>query len=130
MSIWTHVLGTIRFDSWPGLDAPEPDVGCPCHFTDPPEQWDKCNIPCGSEGSLKISKWEDPSKSTVAKYTFTIFGDLRDYDNEQEIINYFNRITNGQDVRQACFTIKVEGKAIRTFVWKDDGLGGFVEAKL
>lgn len=119
MSIWTHVLGTIRFDSWTGLE-PAPNIGISCHFTDPPEQWDKCNIPCGSEGSLFISKWEDPSKSTVAKYTITIFGDLRDYDDEQGIIDYFNRITKDQDIRQACFTFYVEGKDARTFVWKEN----------
>lgn len=127
MSVWTHVLGTIRFDNWFAFDltAYEPDVGIPCTFEDDIEQWDKCNIPCGSEGSLTISKWEAPNETSVARYTITIFGNLRDYDNEQEIIDYFNRITKDQDIRQACFTFEVEGNnKVRTFVWQEDS---FVE---
>lgn len=120
MSVWTHVLGTIRFDCCPGLNLPKPDVGVSCTWDDPEERWDRCNVPCGSEGSLVISKWEEAERSCVARYTITIFGDLRDYDDEQEIINYFNRITKGQDIRQACFTFYVEGKDARTFVWFDD----------
>lgn len=72
-------------------------------------------------------QWANPDNAAVAKYTITIFGDLRDYDDEHEIISYFNRITIDQDVRQACFTFQVEGKSGRTFVWEDDGENGFVE---
>ncbi len=123
MSIWTHVVGVIRFDGLPGL-TPDPDVGIPCTYHDNDKQWDKCNIPRGSEGSLSISKWRDPSGHSVAKDTITIFGDLRDYDNEQEIIDYFKRITKKQAIRQACFTFNVEGSPARTFVWDDTSLVG------
>jgi hypothetical protein len=116
MSVWTHVAGTIRFDHWPGTDCPEPDVGIRCAFND---------APGGTEGGLTILKWTNPDIAAVARYTITIFGDLRDYD-EQGIINYFSRITKDQDVRQACFTFQVEGRSVRTFVWENDK---FVELK-
>jgi len=128
MSILTHVSGSIRFDGLPGV-SPVPDCGIACSFTDTSEQWDKCNIPCGSEGSLTISTWKDPSGS-AALYTVTIFGDLRDYDDAQEIIDYFKRITKRQAVRQACFAIEVGCGTIRTFTWKktnEGDRGGFVE---
>lgn len=118
MSTWTHVIGSIRFDGLPGM-TPDPDCGTQCTFEDDEEQWDKCNIPCGSEGSLIVSSWRDPSGQGLARDTVTIFGDLRDYEDEQAIIDYFHRIVSGMMVRQACFSFFVEGKETRTFVYKD-----------
>ena len=125
MSVWTHVCGSIRFDGIAGL-TPEPDCGIPYTFDDDEVQWSKCNIPCGSEGSLTISVWNNPYESSLASKTISIFGDLREYQNEQEIIDYFERITKGQMIRQAFYTFHVEGKEARNFVYKDEG---FVEVK-
>ena len=118
MSTWTHVIGSIRFDGLLGM-TPPPDCGIACSFEDDKEQWDKCNIPCGSEGSLTILTWQNP-KPAMALYTATIFGDLRDYEDEQEIIEYFKRITAGKVVRQACLSFCVEGSTTRTFTWDED----------
>ena len=116
MSIWTHVAGVIRYDC---LIDKEPDTGITCCGADGDEKWDKCDVPCGSEGSLQVSKWTNPSESSVAKYTISIFGDLRDYSSEQEIIDYFDRITKNDFVRQATYTINVEGNRTRVFIWED-----------
>ena len=125
MSIWTHVLGSIRFDGIPGL-TPEPDCGIPCTFEDDEKQWDKCNIPCGSEGSLIISIWDNSFESSLASNTISIFGDLRSFDDEQQIIDYFERITKGRMIRQAFYTFYVEGSKERNFIYKDKG---FLEIK-
>lgn len=111
MSIWTHVAGIIRVDAILNL-------------TEKPIY--SYNVPCGSEGSLDVSLWENPHSSDLAKYTISIFGDLRDYDDEEEIIDYFTRITKGQMIRQACFTLEVEGATPRTFIWDEKG---FIEQK-
>jgi hypothetical protein len=118
MSIWTHVAGVIRFDYLLGL-TPIPDCGETCSFEDDTNVWNKCTVPCGSEGSLQVSTWENPCKSSLASLTVSIFGDLRDYDDDQAIIDYFNRITKEPMIRQACFTIGIEGETERTFVFKD-----------
>ena len=125
MGVWTHVAGVIRFDSFTNK---EPDVGIACSYDDEENMWNSCNIPCGSEGSLQISIWTSPSKASIAKYTVSIFGDLRDYDSEQEIIEYFDRITKNEVVRQATFTIKTNDNKTRTFVWKNESRNyGFKE---
>lgn len=123
MSVWTHVLGSIRFDGLSGID-PVPDCGKTCTWEDDETAWNECNVPCGSEGSLIISMWESPPDSGRDTYVATIFGDLRDYDDDQSIIDYFNNITNGRSINQAFFTI-VCNKA-RDFVYIDDT---FVEIK-
>jgi enterochelin esterase-like enzyme len=107
MSIWTHVLGAVRIDSLPGF--PKLDIGKTCTFDDDEKAWDECDVPCGSEGSLNVLVWENPHKSSLAKYTVTVFGDLRDYDDKEEIIQYFNRIIKNQMIREAFFVIDVEG---------------------
>ena len=126
MSIWTHVVGVIRFDGLSFAGTPEPDCGFTCDFEDNEDTWDRCNIPCGSEGSLQISKWINPEGSALARYTYSIFGDLRDYDDEKEIIDYFNRIVKDQMIRQACFTFQVEGGDSHIFYY-DNNLKVFVE---
>lgn len=127
MSTWTHVVGSIRFDCLPGL-VPEPRLGTTCSWNDNPKIWDACDVPCGSEGSegsLQVVMHTVPG-DTIAKYVATIFGDLRDYEDEQEVIKYFNRIVDGQWVRQGCFSFFVEGREVRTFVY-DEGTQKFVE---
>lgn len=122
MSIWTHVVGIIRFDGIVinGKGTPFPDCDNVVDYDDDNEKWDKCNIPCGSEGSLNISYWENPDGHQLARWVVSIWGDLRDYSNEDEIIEYFNRITNKRSIRQACFTMYVEGGCERTFVFENE----------
>ena len=84
MSIWTHVAGVIRFDSFLGEDL---DLGIPVDFRDSLEDFCKCTLPCGSEGSLEYQIYENPDPHSVARWSVQFWGDLRDYDNEEEIIN-------------------------------------------
>ena len=114
MSIWTQVLGTIRFDGMKGI-TPKPDLGELCGWKDTDKQ---CNIPCGSEGSLTLSVWENEDECSASRYTVTIFGSLRDYDKGQEIIDYFNRIVKNHMIRQACFTFCINSEKERVFIWK------------
>lgn len=97
MSIWTHVAAVIRFDS-NSMRMPEfkPDLNC--------------GVPCGSEGGLTTTLWTNPNTSSRAAYVANIFGDLRNYDDVDQIIEYLNRITNGKMVRSGIATIQVEGR--------------------
>lgn len=99
---------------------PKPDLGRSVHFDSPSEDWDKCTVPCGSEGSLTTHLWTNPHKSHIAAYTASIFGDLRDYENTQEIIAYLERITEGQKVRNGVATIEVEGSPAVILHYQDE----------
>lgn len=46
-------------------------------------------IPFGSEGGLTISVWENPDPHYLARYTISIFGDLRDHDDVELIHTWF-----------------------------------------
>jgi len=130
MSVWTHVLGTIRFDNHDSKPILKPDFGVYCSPEEEDDSvWDNCIIPCGTEGSLHIELGKELDNESVARHIVLIFGGLRDYDDEQAIIDYFNKITENLAVRRALFTLEVSGKTSRTFVWKLDNTEneGFVE---
>lgn len=118
MSVWTHVNGVIRFDGIAALGDSKPDCGNMAHFEDSEEVWDKCDIPCGSEGSLTINIWENPDETCLARWTVTIFGDLRDYDNDDEIIEYFNRITKDNFIRDGLFSIN--GSTVNAYMYEQN----------
>lgn len=96
MSIWTHVSGTIRLDSirfnkedtLTKRDFDKIFKVCTWH------KWNKnCNMPLGSEGSIQYSLWTNPDLSHVASYQLTFRGDLRSYDNIDEIIEWWKSLT-------------------------------------
>lgn len=120
MSVWTHICGVIRFDGIKGL-TPAPELGNTCGFEDDEAAWDDCNVPCGSEGSLQYSVWDNPDDSCMAMSTVSFFGDLRSYEDVDEVVAYFERITTGPLVRQGMFSVHVEGQKPRTFIHGDDG---------
>jgi hypothetical protein len=117
MSQWTHVAGVIRFDGIVSLGMPAPDLGKTVSYDDPEHKWSDCNVPKGSEGSLEHSLHTSSSESSLARWVATIWGDLRSYDDADEIIAYFKRITEGRMVRGGNFTINVDGKPARTFAY-------------
>ena len=82
-----------------------------------PEQF----LPLGSEGSLKMSIWENPDYFCVAAYTVSIFGDLRDHNSIDEIINWFDEKCKGIWIRQAVITVENEmyGTSTKTYKHKD-----------
>lgn len=118
MSVWTHVAGIIRVDELRLVDDAKPDwdkiIGKELNWEDPHEIWadyDKnpeAFMPCGSEGSLKKVIWENPDKSSLASYTVSVFGDLRDYDNFAEIKEWFAGVCSKLWVRDAVITANCE----------------------
>jgi hypothetical protein len=123
MSIWTHVAGVIRFDAMRFADPEPPWLGSMYRDDAPLAQ--RVDLPCGSEGSLQWILWTNPHKSHLAAYTATIFGDLRDYDRNAEIVAYFNRVATvnaaqGKFIRQACFECHVEGHAAQIYQYDSE----------
>ncbi len=105
MSNWTHVAGIIRIDdSLESIVMGKPDTavgdlfGKEWHFHSPLEilrdsaENPQDYLPAGSEGSLYKSVWENPNKSHMDRYAVSVFGDLRDHDDPQEIIDWFKGI--------------------------------------
>lgn len=117
MSAWAHVAAIVRVDDFRfSDDQPIPDwdeiFGKECLFHSPVEVWVDCEkhpekyLPCGSEGSLRKTVWVNPDSHNVAAYTVTIFGDLRDFENLDEIIDWFKeKVDLGEiAIRQAVIT--------------------------
>jgi len=147
MSQWTHVAGVIRIDGMPfvvGLNQEQERaeihkmVGNTCSYDDDAPKWDACNVPCGSEGSLQYSySFADHDEATegfiastsLSRSAIAIWGDLRDYDNENEIIEWFkgtlakfqpNHPENKGlfSIRDALLSIEVEGQGKKAVcVW-------------
>ncbi len=128
MSVWTHVAGIIRVDGLRSDDT-KPDwdkiIGKELGWGDPHEIWDDYDknpeafMPCGSEGSLKKVIWENPNKSSLASYTVSIFGDLRDYGDLAEIKKWFERVCSKLWVRNAVITAECELGSNFTAHWDE-----------
>ena len=109
MSVWTHVAGCIRVDSFPFMAQPD------FKKIFIKELWDEkddgeCNMPSGSEGSLDYRIIRNPDPHAMSAYTVVIFGDLRDFGKEdkEELVNWWNRVLKEcgmirQAVLQAIF---------------------------
>ena len=112
MSTWTHVAAIVRFDGLrlPGMPDPTPKLGQTATYDDEPAAWDACDVPCGSEGSLQYQLWTNPNPTSLAAYTAMIWGDLRDYEDVDEIEAYLGRITAGAMIRQGVAEISIEGR--------------------
>ena len=119
MSVWTSVIAVIQFDPFPfdidPLKAP-PNLGIEFHRDSAVSEEvlakstdcfsrkkllrlilanrKKCNIPCGSEGSLYTNLIEQRKNHFIA----TIWGSLRDYDDLTDILVYLNQITTGYEI--------------------------------
>jgi len=131
MSNWTHVAGIIRVDGLRiGADA-EPDwdsiLGKELRYGDVFERWVEAEdhpehfMPLGSEGSLVKTIWVNPNESCVAAYTVSIFGDLRDHDDPDAIIEWFKSKCSEMYVRQATITVKNEWNGMKTWAIDDEG---------
>ena len=117
MSNWTHVAGIIRVDDLrlgdKDLDF-EDLIGREILYESPFEEWENADnyperyLPIGSEGSLQMSVWTNPDKSDLAAYTVSIFGDLRDHDSAQEIVDWFKKICEKFLVRSAVIVAENE----------------------
>jgi hypothetical protein len=99
MSVWSHITGAVRLDG--GLfednEAIENQVkemfGNTCHFYSSEQEWDECNVPCGSEGSLKYEFIAEKDESFIGAGIVLIWGDLRRYELEDwdEIEDWFTQ---------------------------------------
>ncbi len=112
MSIWTQVCGCIRIDGIPSIDPMIAErvidaLGHTCSFDDGEAVWEACTVPCGSEGSLQYRII--PAGEGLVLYTVAVWGDLRDYDNELEIIDWFNDVTrdSGLMIRSAVLEYQI-----------------------
>ena len=118
MSNWTHVAGVIRVDdmrvSWvkpldfESLIGKEIQLGYPMEVFEDAEKHPEKYLPMGSEGSLQMTVWENPDKNSIDAYTITIFGDLRDHDNPQEIVEWFKNVCGKFTVRNATIIAENE----------------------
>lgn len=121
MSTWTHVSATVRYDAIrrAGIGG-LPDLGKTFTYEDSQEKWEACTVPRGSEGSLQYLVWDNPSKNDLSAFTVVWWGDLRDYDDEVEIVKYFNRVTKKQMVRSGILLIEVEGREPLVYVFDQE----------
>lgn len=83
MSVWTHVIGGIRLDKF-AFEQVDDSKLKKIFIQSTFHNWNKkCNMPCGSEGSIryKIIRNEEESCLNVCQIAF--WGDLRDYDSQR-----------------------------------------------
>lgn len=132
MSNWTRVAGIIRANGLRIFDMEEMDfdevIGKECLWESPEEVWDDAEenpdkyLPMGSEGSLQKSIWINPDSGCLARYTISIFGDLRDHDSTSDIIEWFKEKCKKLWVRNAVITVKNEWYGTETYTYvKDKG---------
>jgi len=122
MSQWTHVNGSIRIDHLKVM-SDYTDLNSrfkTCGFTDGEIEWKECNVPCGSEGSIQVNIWENPNDHHLAAYTVNFWGDLRDYDDEKEIVDWFTKIIKSHMIRDAVMTIGIEYQSYSVYVSQYD----------
>lgn len=130
MSNWTHVAAIFRVDHF-GFPHEEPldfdkIFGKECLYHSSQDLWDEAEkhpeefLPMGSEGSLHKSVWENPDHGCIAAYTVSVFGDLRDHDSLDDIIEWFNKTCEKLWIRQAVVTVDNEWYGSRTLNYKED----------
>ena len=115
MSNWTHVAGIIRVDAFRLENALVPNwdevFGKELLYGESYEKWKEANehpelyLPIGSEGSLQKSVWVNSDKSNITSYVVSIFGDLRDHDSSDEIVEWFKEKCNVVNTRQATIVV-------------------------
>jgi hypothetical protein len=75
-------------------------------------------IPCGSEGSLEYKIVKTGNENSLACRAVVFTGDLRDYTDSKEILEYFTKITKGKMIRSGILEINIEGA--ETLIYRYD----------
>ena len=129
MSVWMHVAAVFRIDGvkkdyrggmhngrsvidWDEITGKAIYDGDWCSKDDYEQQrlkesWEAYRkhpnrfMPAGSEGSLQRLLWINPDAYCAARYTVTVFGDLRDYEDFDAIEKWFDGICEKCHIRQA-----------------------------
>lgn len=129
MSNWTHVAAIVRVDHI--ILNPDDEIDFEMIFGRE-VLWDmdwadiesdcRPTLPMGSEGSLRMSVWHNPDCSHLAAYTVSIFGDLRDHDDPNEIIHWFKEKLKCKNlfVRQATITVENEKSGTVNWTYDDE----------
>ena len=121
MSQWTHVTGAIRIDGMPkmrpdmyNVEEVKKILGFTCNFDSSEENWNKCTVPCGSEGSIQYRIHEYDTGLLWA--IITIWGDLRDYGSVEDLEKikvWFLGVCNKWPLmRQGVLQVQTEGQNI------------------
>lgn len=113
MSTWTHVAGCIRIDDLSTTREEHKKKAAEIIRTA------FKNMPCGSEGPLNVRIYINPHIFCFAAFVLTIYGDLRDYDNIEEIENWFNSVCSQFIIRQAVITIECDNGQSKTITYKE-----------
>lgn len=99
MSYWTHIAGIIRFDALmeiPTVQDLEKHLGNQIKNWESTKEWQECNIPQGSEGSIRYQildvnppergrNTEEYTCFHASRYVVTIWADLRDFHTPNQI---------------------------------------------
>ena len=105
MSVWTHVSGVIRLDYIRDKDDIFKILGITSNFYDYQEA---CKLPSGSEGSIYYTTVKDshPMQVDSESQSIVITGDLRDYDDIEELESWFRKVVKDLDsamMVRSCF---------------------------
>lgn len=91
MSVWTHLNSSLRIDSLRHL------------MPDAEQRLRKCIEENMIEGGLTYELWVNPQVNALAAFTLNIFGDLRDFDNDKAIEEFFQAIIDFTIKNSMCF---------------------------
>ena len=126
MSAWVHVAAIARIDYLPILnDGTVVDFdtifGKECLWGEGNFKYAFAHkdefFPMGSEGSLRKTIWINPHENHADQYTVSIFGDLRNVDDGDWIIEWFKKKLNKLWVRQATITVNSTYYGITTWTF-------------
>ena len=127
MSNWTHVAAIVRVDSFRVFSSDKLDFskvfGKELNYDDMIGRVyynEDEFLPIGSEGSLQMSVWTNPNTSSVAAYTVSIFGDLRDHNDPDAVIEWFKEKCKLLMIRQATIVVENEQNGHRTWTYFDE----------
>jgi hypothetical protein len=103
---WDEVFGCCTLEP---IDYSDEEVDAWIESTEDAYDHPDDYMPFGSEGSLQRTVWVNPCRSHAARYTVTVFGDLRDYEDHEAIHQWFLSVCDKCHMRQAVCNCDVSG---------------------